>query len=116
MTSTVLTGSLGIEQGHRRVILAATLSRQILSAVSSGTGFIFVLLAFAAGFAVRPVGALIFGRLGDIAGRKYTFLITITLMGLSTALAGALPTYARIGIGGARIFAARSSGCNNSAP
>jgi MFS family permease len=117
MTSTVLTGSLGIEQGHRRVILAAalgtvfewydfflygalaaTLSRQFFSAVSPGTGFIFALLAFAAGFAVRPVGALIFGRMGDIAGRKYTFLITITLMGLSTALVGALPTYARIGI------------------
>ena len=58
------------------------------------TGFIFALLAFAAGFVVRPFGALVFGRLGDLVGRKYTFLITIVIMGLSTALVGVLPSYA----------------------
>jgi MFS family permease len=55
------------------------------------------LLAFAAGFAVRPFGALVFGRIGDLVGRKYTFLITITIMGLSTFLIGLLPSYAAIG-------------------
>src|SRR6202008_3096892 len=62
------------------------------------TGFIFALLAFAAGFFVRPFGALVFGRLGDLIGRKHTFLITIVVMGLSTALVGVLPSYAQIGI------------------
>ena len=60
-------------------------------------GFIFTLLAFAAGFAVRPFGALVFGRLGDIVGRKYTFLVTMTLMGLGTFLIGVLPSYAQLG-------------------
>jgi MFS family permease len=62
------------------------------------TTFIFALLAFAAGFIVRPFGALVFGRLGDMIGRKYTFLITILLMGASTFLVGLLPGYATIGI------------------
>jgi len=62
------------------------------------SGFIFALLAFAAGFAVRPFGALLFGRLGDMIGRKYTFLVTIVIMGLSTFLVGVLPTYASIGV------------------
>ena len=62
------------------------------------TTFIFALLAFAAGFIVRPFGAVVFGRLGDMIGRKYTFLITILLMGLSTFIVGLLPGYATIGI------------------
>ena len=62
------------------------------------TTFIFALLAFAAGFIVRPFGALVFGRLGDMIGRKYTFLVTILLMGASTFLVGLLPSYAQIGI------------------
>src|SRR5215468_10002241 len=60
--------------------------------------FLASLATFGAGFAVRPLGALVFGRLGDLIGRKYTFLITIVVMGLSTALVGVLPTYAQVGI------------------
>ena len=55
-------------------------------------------MAFAAGFLVRPFGALVFGRLGDMIGRKYTFLVTILIMGMSTFIVGVLPTYASIGI------------------
>jgi MFS family permease len=107
----------GIDAAHRRVIfasslgtvfewydfylygsLAAVMSRQFFSGVNETTGFIFALLAFAAGFAVRPFGALVFGRLGDLVGRKYTFLITIVIMGLSTALIGVLPSYAQVGV------------------
>ncbi|WP_420902187.1 MFS transporter, partial [Pseudomonas corrugata] len=62
------------------------------------TAFIFALMAFAAGFVVRPFGALVFGRLGDMIGRKYTFLATIILMGLATFCVGLLPNYASIGI------------------
>ncbi|WP_255754903.1 MFS transporter [Massilia sp. erpn] len=62
------------------------------------TTFIFALLAFAAGFIVRPFGALVFGRLGDMIGRKYTFLVTILIMGLSTFIVGLLPGHATIGI------------------
>ncbi len=62
------------------------------------TSFIFALLAFAAGFIVRPFGALVFGRLGDMIGRKYTFLVTIMIMGGSTFIVGLLPGYASIGI------------------
>jgi len=62
------------------------------------TSFIFALLAFAAGFIVRPFGALVFGRLGDMIGRKYTFLVTILIMGASTFFVGLLPSYASIGI------------------
>jgi predicted MFS family arabinose efflux permease len=107
----------GIEKAHRRVIfasslgtvfewydfylygsLAAIISKQFFSGVNETTGFIFALLAFAAGFAVRPFGALVFGRLGDLVGRKHTFLITIVIMGLSTALVGVLPGYTQIGV------------------
>jgi MFS family permease len=66
--------------------------------VNETAAFVFALLAFAAGFAVRPFGAIVFGRLGDIIGRKYTFLITIMLMGVSTFIVGLLPTYAQIGV------------------
>jgi hypothetical protein len=107
----------GIDRAHRRVIFASSLgtvfewydfylygslsaiiSRQFFSGVNETTGFIFALLAFAAGFFVRPFGALLFGRLGDLSGRKYTFLITIVIMGTATALVGALPSYAQIGV------------------
>jgi MFS family permease len=77
--------------------LAATISRQFFSGVNPTAGYIFALLAFAAGFAVRPFGALVFGRIGDLVGRKYTFLITITIMGLSTFIVGLLPSYAAVG-------------------
>ena len=77
--------------------LAAVISRQFFSGVNPTAGFIFALMAFAAGFAVRPFGALVFGRIGDLVGRKYTFLVTITLMGLSTFIVGILPSYATIG-------------------
>lgn len=106
-----------IDKAHRRVIfasslgtvfewydfylygsLAAIISRQFFAGVNETTAFIFALLAFAAGFAVRPFGALIFGRLGDMIGRKHTFLITIVIMGVSTALVGILPSYATIGV------------------
>jgi MFS family permease len=107
----------GIDSAHRRVIfasslgtvfewydfylygsLAAVISKQFFSGVNETTGFIFALLAFAAGFAVRPFGALVFGRLGDLVGRKHTFLITIVIMGLSTALVGVIPSYAQMGV------------------
>ncbi len=78
--------------------LGVILAGKFFSGVNPTAGFIFTLLAFAAGFAVRPFGALFFGRLGDIVGRKYTFLVTMTLMGLGTFLIGALPTYAAWGI------------------
>src|SRR5579872_4717043 len=68
------------------------------SSIPANVAFIFTLLAFAAGFAVRPFGALIFGRLGDLIGRKYTFLITMTLMGVGTFFIGLLPGYASWGI------------------
>src|SRR5919109_3298478 len=77
--------------------LGVILAKQFFSGVNPTAGFIFTLLAFAAGFAVRPFGALVFGRIGDIVGRKYTFLVTITIMGLSTFLVGLMPTYATIG-------------------
>jgi MFS family permease len=78
--------------------LAAIIAKQFFSGLNPTSGFIFALLAFAAGFAVRPFGAVIFGRLGDLIGRKYTFLITIVIMGFSTFLVGVLPTYASIGV------------------
>ena len=78
--------------------LAAIIAKQFFTALNPTSGFIFALLAFAAGFAVRPFGALLFGRLGDMIGRKYTFLVTIVIMGLSTFLVGVLPTYASIGV------------------
>jgi len=106
-----------IDRAHRRVIfasslgtvfewydfylygsLAAIISKQFFAGVNETTAFIFALLAFAAGFAVRPFGAIVFGRLGDMVGRKHTFLITIVIMGVSTALVGVLPAYASIGV------------------
>jgi len=78
--------------------LGVILAKQFFSGVNPTAAFIFTLLAFAAGFAVRPFGALVFGRVGDIVGRKYTFLITMTLMGLGTFLIGVLPSYASVGI------------------
>jgi hypothetical protein len=78
--------------------LAAVISKQFFSGVNPTAGFIFALMAFAAGFAVRPFGALVFGRLGDMIGRKYTFLVTILIMGVSTSLVGILPSYASIGM------------------
>ncbi len=78
--------------------LSAIIAKQFFSGVNETAAFIFALLAFAAGFAVRPFGALVFGRLGDLVGRKYTFLITILLMGASTFLVGILPSYGSWGI------------------
>ncbi|TXC66886.1 MHS family MFS transporter [Piscinibacter aquaticus] len=78
--------------------LAAIIAKQFFSGLDAGSAFIFALLAFAAGFIVRPFGALVFGRLGDMIGRKYTFLVTILIMGLSTFIVGILPTYAQIGV------------------
>lgn len=78
--------------------LAVTISKQFFSSVDERTGFVFALLAFAAGFIVRPFGAVFFGRLGDLVGRKYTFLATMLLMGLATLMVGLLPGYSRIGI------------------
>ena len=108
---------LGIDRAHRRVIaasslgtmfewydfylygsLAAIIGKQFFAGVNETTAFIFALLAFAAGFAVRPFGAILFGRLGDMVGRKHTFLITIVIMGVATALVGMLPSYASIGV------------------
>jgi len=107
----------GIDKAHRQVIfasslgtvfewydfylygsLAAVMTKQFFSGVNQTTGFIFALLAFAAGFFVRPFGALVFGRIGDLVGRKYTFLITIVIMGSGTALIGVLPSYAQAGV------------------
>jgi MFS family permease len=107
----------GIDRSHRTVIfasslgtvfewydfylygsLSAVISKQFFSGVNETTGYIFALLAFAAGFFVRPFGALVFGRVGDLVGRKYTFLVTIVIMGSSTALVGMLPSYASIGV------------------
>jgi MFS family permease len=107
----------GIDAAHRRVIFASSLgtvfewydfylygtlavffSALFFPPGNETAAFLASLATFGAGFAVRPLGALLFGRLGDRVGRKYTFLITIVLMGLSTALVGVLPTYAQIGI------------------
>src|ERR1044071_6874351 len=108
---------MAIDRAHRRVITASSLGtmfewydfylygspasiigEQFFAGVNETTAFIFALLAVAAGFAVRPFGALIFGRLGDLAGRKHTFLITIVIMGVATALVGLLPNQASIGV------------------
>src|SRR6185503_246686 len=107
----------GIDIAHRRVIFASSLgtvfewydfylygslvtiiTKKFFSGMNDTTAFLFALLAFAAGFFVRPFGALVFGRLGDLVGRKHTFLITIVIMGASTALVGCLPTYETIGV------------------
>jgi len=78
--------------------LASTFAAHFFSGVNETTAFIFALATFAVGFIVRPLGALIFGRLGDLVGRKVTFLVTLAIMGLSTFLVGVLPDYAAIGI------------------
>ncbi len=78
--------------------LAAIIAKQFFAGLDPTSGFIFALLAFAAGFIVRPFGALVFGRLGDMIGRKYTFLVTILIMGISTFIVGILPNYASIGV------------------
>jgi len=77
--------------------LAAIIAKQFFAGLEPGAAFIASLMAFAAGFIVRPFGALVFGRLGDMIGRKYTFLVTILIMGLSTFIVGVLPSYATIG-------------------
>jgi MFS family permease len=78
--------------------LAAVIADHFFSPLPPSSAFIMALLTFAAGFAVRPFGAIFFGRLGDLIGRKYTFLVTIVLMGISTFMVGILPTYETIGI------------------
>jgi MFS family permease len=117
MTTTTDYRSGGMTAGERKVIFASSLgtvfewydfyiygtlgaflAKYFFSNVPPNVGFIFALLAFAAGFAVRPFGALIFGRLGDMIGRKYTFLVTMTLMGIGTFFIGLLPGYATWGI------------------
>jgi len=109
--------NVSLTTGHKRVIfasslgtvfewydfylygsLAAIIARQFFAGVNETTGMIFALLAFAAGFFVRPFGAAFFGSMGDRIGRKYTFLVTILIMGFSTFLVGVLPTYATIGV------------------
>src|SRR4029079_10517664 len=78
--------------------LAPFITKHFFSGVTETTGYILALMAFAAGFAVRPFGALVFGRLGDLWGRKNTFLVTMVLMGLSTFVVGLLPGYDQIGV------------------
>jgi MFS family permease len=78
--------------------LASIIAKQFFSALNPTGAFVFALLAFAAGFAVRPLGALVFGRLGDLVGRKHTFLVTILIMGASTFLVGCLPSYEKVGV------------------
>src|SRR6202790_5480641 len=79
-------------------LLASVISAQFFSGVNEITGFIFALAAVAAGFSVRPIGALVFGRLGDLVGRKHTFLITMSIMGGATFAVGLLPSYATVGV------------------
>ena len=118
MDSTAATATAaGFDRTHRKVIfasslgtvfewydfylygsLSAVISKQFFAGVNDTTAYIFALLAFAAGFFVRPFGALVFGRLGDLIGRKHTFLITILIMGGSTAVVGLLPGYETIGV------------------
>jgi len=77
--------------------MASIIAKHFFSNVNPTSAYIFALLAFSAGFAVRPLGAVIFGRLGDMVGRKYTFLITILIMGIATFLVGLLPTFNAVG-------------------
>ena len=78
--------------------LAPVIAKQFFARADPSIGLIFALLAFAAGFFVRPLGALVFGRLGDRVGRKYTFLVTIVIMGVATFLIGLVPNYDSIGL------------------
>ena len=117
VTATASSGSGELTKGHKKVIFASSLGtvfewydfylygslaviigKQFFGGLNDTSQFVFALLAFAAGFAVRPFGALVFGRLGDMIGRKYTFLVTIVIMGLATFLVGILPSYATMGI------------------
>ncbi|HEV7776750.1 MAG TPA: MFS transporter [Luteibacter sp.] len=117
MATTPIDGRVALDTSHRRVVLASSLGtvfewydfylygslaaligKQFFTGLNEASQFIFALLAFAAGFAVRPFGAIVFGRIGDLIGRKYTFLITIIIMGLSTFLVGVLPSYNTIGV------------------
>src|SRR6202012_1655043 len=110
MSTTAAGAKASLDVSHKRVVfasslgtvfewydfylygsLAALIGKHFFSGLNETSQFIFALLAFAAGFAVRPFGAIVFGRLGDMIGRKYTFLITIIIMGLSTFLVGVLP-------------------------
>jgi MFS family permease len=79
-------------------LLATYITTHFFSGVNETTGFILALAAFAAGFAIRPLGSVVFGRLGDMVGRKYTFLVTMGLMGLSTFAVGFLPDYDTLGV------------------
>ena len=86
--------------------LAVPISHSIFSGVNPAAAFIFTLLSFAAGFAVRPFGALVFGYVGDVVGRKYTFVVTVAVMGVSTFVVGLLPGYAQVGIAAPILFIA----------
>lgn len=79
-------------------LLTAIIAAQFLTGLNPTTSYIMALLVFAAGFIVRPFGALVFGRIGDMVGRRYTFIITLVVMGLSTFLVGCLPTYKTAGV------------------
>jgi MFS family permease len=79
-------------------LLVSVIAAQFLTGLNSTTAYIMALLVFAAGFVVRPFGALVFGRIGDLFGRRYTFIITLLVMGLSTFLVGCLPTYKTAGV------------------
>ena len=117
MSTTAAGANASLDVSHKRVVfasslgtvfewydfylygsLAALIGKHFFSGLNETSQFIFALLAFAAGFAVRPFGAIVFGRIGDLIGRKYTFLITIIIMGLSTFLVGVLPGYDQIGL------------------
>ncbi|MBB4613451.1 MFS transporter [Novosphingobium taihuense] len=79
-------------------LLTAIIAAKFLTGLNPTTSFIMALLVFAAGFIVRPFGALVFGRIGDMVGRRYTFIVTLLVMGLSTFLVGCLPTYETVGV------------------
>jgi len=79
-------------------LLTAIIAAQFLTGLNPTTSYIMALLVFAAGFIVRPFGALVFGRIGDLVGRRYTFIVTLLVMGLSTFLVGCLPTYKTAGV------------------
>jgi MFS family permease len=79
-------------------LLTAIIAAKFLTGLNATTSFIMALLVFAAGFIVRPFGAIVFGHIGDMVGRRYTFIITLLVMGLSTFLVGCLPTYDQVGV------------------
>src|SRR5215208_6405718 len=78
--------------------LAAIVAGSFFPKENPTAGFLLTLATFATGFAVRPFGALVFGRIGDLVGRKYAFLVTLLIMGGATFAIGLLPTYDRVGI------------------